>query len=103
MNVDKLDKKKLSIVLWSKDSKGDDDVVVFFGILEVVSGKVNWIRDDTKEKLLIVEDWIEKIEKVQDECKEALLNADYAIHLTCGHLPENVDMGNYIKTCLKWP
>ncbi len=94
--------KKLALIGWAKDEKGEDDVSVFSGIAKWNGTQLTLDRGDDNLEFNVPDDWLGRLKIVEDELKETLMNADYAISFSVGNLPEG-KASEYILTTLKWP
>lgn len=74
--------KKLALVLWAKDDAGEDDVVVYSGILVRKATGFYFERKWDDESSEIFQEWLPRIRPVPESIKETLLNCDYQLSLS---------------------
>jgi len=97
-----VDGKKLALIAWAKDAKGADDVSVFTGIAKWTGANLVLDRGEGIPSFTIPEDWVERLQSVNEELKETLLGSDYSISVSVGNI-ETENVSDYIFTGLKWP
>ncbi len=92
--------RSLALVLWGKNSAGDDDVVVYSGVLIVREGRPFLSRDAGDIELET--DWLDRIRPVPQELRETLLGCEFQIALTIGDTGDT-DTSNWRRLGIKWP
>ena len=92
--------QKLALLLWGEDENGEEDVAVFSGVLISQDGSY-FLKGDDGNNPEIREEWLERIQPVNSELKEMLLDCDYQLSLSVG----NIENGNGLESFggLKWP
>ena len=95
--------KKLALVAWSKDDKGNDDVAVFTGIARWNGKEIFFDRGSTQQGFTFPEDWLERIKTVPQDIKDIVIDSEYYISLSVGDLSNDTDQSGFISTGLKWP
>jgi hypothetical protein len=96
MNTSELEGKSLAVVLWTKDGNGEDEVFVVKTIFQREENNLifeipsNLYEKNAKKlKLVLDDEWIKRLNRVPDDLKETLKNADFSLSLLIGDLPEN--------------
>jgi hypothetical protein len=93
-------KKSLAIIAVNVDSKEEDNVVVYSGIVNLKDEKIYFHRDGND--LFEITDWQDRIKIVSQDVKEILLNCEYSLTLSIGDLPKDENPEEYNQTGLKW-
>jgi hypothetical protein len=101
-SLNQIDGKKLTMVAWSKDEEGKDDVAVFTGTAVLSESGLSLKRSDDSF-LELRDEWIERIEKVPSHLKETLMDADYLFSVSVGNVSDGSDFSGFEETGLKWP
>lgn len=65
--------RRLALVLWAEDEKGEEDVAVFSGTL-VANGGRYFLACERGQAPEILDEWLERIRPVPDDLRETLLN-----------------------------
>lgn len=92
--------KKLALVLWGKDESGEDDVVVFAGILREINGSYFLERNDGSDPE-IKQAWLDRIKQIPEDIKSTLLDCEYQLSLAVDNLDGS--SADYEKYGLVWP
>ena len=99
MNLEELTKKAIALIIWNTEK--EDDVHVYLGRLKFENGEACFINEEKGWRFSLDEEQLSRLRPVDDDLKETLLNADYAISLSMAVLPESGTEG-FEKTGMKW-
>jgi hypothetical protein len=94
--------KKLAIIAWGEDEKGEDEAAVFAGLARWAEGHLYLDHGGNPESFQIPDDLLDQVKPVSDDIKDILLDAEYYISMSIGPLPDD-DPDEYEQTGLKWP
>lgn len=100
MNLEAIEAKSIAMIVWNTEK--ENDVHVYLGKLQNVNGEYFFINKEKGWKVSLDEEQLSRIQAVSNDLKEMLLNADYALSMSMGSLPEADDKSTYEKTGLKW-
>lgn len=103
INIEKINGKKLALLLMGKKENGEDDWAVFTGIARWDGKSLLLDRGEKKNSFRVPTDTLNRIKPVEKKNKETFCDAEYFIPLTVGALPDDANLNEYIKTDLKWP
>jgi hypothetical protein len=93
--------KRLALVLWAEDEDGEDDVVVFSGVLIQTGENYYFQHEGDGLNPEIRPEWLSRIKRVPEELKETLMSCDYQLSLSVGNAK---DMDEPFEDFgLKWP
>ena len=99
MNFADLKEKAIALIVWN--SEKENDVKVFLCKLQLQNNKPVLINEESGWSVSLDMEQLNKLEPVSDELRETLLNADYALSMTMGNLPES-KFQQYRATGIKW-
>lgn len=99
----KIDGKKLALIAWGTDEKGKDDVALFTGIAKWDGNQLTLDRRDGEPGISIPNNWLDRLKLVEQSLKETLLDSEYSISISVGHLPEDGESSDFKLLGLKWP
>ena len=100
MPLDALD-RSLALVLWAENEAGEDDVVVYPGVLRQRGSAFVLERGEGESTAEIREEWLARIQTVPAEVSSVLCNCEYQLSLLVGK-SEDVD-GALESYGLRWP
>jgi hypothetical protein len=72
----------------------------YVGKLEMENGKFNFINQEKGWKVSLDDEQIARLKPVSKELGTVLLNADYALNMSIGSLPDSII--DTIRTGMKW-
>lgn len=90
--------KKIALIIWNTED--EVDVRVFPGEI-IQKGSFHFINVSEKWNITLTDEMLSRINKVSDELKEMLFNAEFAISLSLASLPDNSSEG-FDPTGMKW-
>jgi len=99
MNLDELNGKSLSLIVWN--TKKEDDAHVYLGKLYLENGEGYFINQEKGWKVSLDEEQLNRIDPVPGDLKEMLLDADYALSMSMGDLPDT-NTEEFKATGIKW-
>ena len=102
-NLSDLEGKDLALVLYGESIKGKEQSAVFFGKARVTGKDLYLDRGSNTPRFKLPENALRRLQKVADDIKETLSDADYWTWLTIGDVPEGESLTGYQPTPLKWP
>ncbi len=103
MNAKTVDGKKLAIIAWAKDEKGEEDVAVFTGVASWNGKQLTLLRHPEQDSFVIPNDWLSRLKEMTPDLRDILLDADFSISVSVGLLPDNADLSQYENLPLRWP
>jgi hypothetical protein len=99
MNFESFNDMSTALIIWN--TMKEDDVHVYIGKLRVENSKYYFVNDEKGWRATLEEEQLKELKPVTDDLKETLLNADYALSLSIGDLPDsNTDL--YVATGMNW-
>ncbi len=102
-DLSSLEGKNFAVVLYTKGKTGEDEGSVFFGKARVDGETLNLDRGKDTQPFKIPKDTLGRLQRVNEDIKEILCDAEYWIWLTVADIPEGDDIAKYQPTHLKWP
>jgi hypothetical protein len=87
MNVADLKDKTIALIVWNTEK--EDDVHVYLGKLQVENGEYCFVNMEKGWRVSLDNEQMNQLQPVSDDLKETLLNADYALSLSMGELPQS--------------
>lgn len=91
--------KSLSLILVSDD----DGTIVVTGMIQH-NGKQLVLQNESKEITIPLPDnTLQRIKVVEEEVRDILNDADFALVLSVGNLPDDASTDGMISTGLRWP
>ena len=101
IDLNLLDGKRLGLILWSKDTRGEDEAMVHVGTASW-NGVVLTVEVKNHPPFQVRPEWFGRIKKTDAETKGILLNSEYCISLLVSDLPNDAKPGDFKKTGIKW-
>jgi hypothetical protein len=95
--------KRLALVTWGKDSKGEDEVFVHAGAVRTTDSGFVLDRGEGLPLVKLQPHWLDRVKPVQEQVRATLHEADFVISLTVGPVPEGADVSDLEFTGLREP
>jgi hypothetical protein len=103
IDPNKVHGKKVALIAWAKDEKGEDDVAVFTGTGRWIGDQLSLDRGVNETAVAIPNEWLDRLQIVTPDLKKTLLDSDYSISISVGNLT-NADRPSELDSLgLKWP
>ena len=99
MNLAELKGRNIALIVWNTEK--EDDVHVYLGKLQEDKEERYFVNEEKGWTVLLNEKQLGRLKPVSDDLKKMLLNADYAISLSMGDLPQP-NSQDYKATGMKW-
>ena len=99
MNLADLKDKAISLIVWNTEI--EDDVHVYLGKLHFENDETYFVNEEIGWRVSLDNEQLNRLQPVSDDFKETLLNADYALSLSMGNLPQT-NSQDYQATGMKW-
>lgn len=99
MNLIDLKDKAIALIVWNMEK--EDDVHVYLGKLQTEDSRYYFFNEEKGWRVSLDEEKLSRLQQVSDDLKETLLNADYALSMSMGDLPQS-DLEEYKATGMKW-
>src|SRR3954467_1180799 len=99
MNFEDLKDKNISLIVWNTEK--ENDVHVYLGKLHFENAFYYFINKEKGWRISLDEEQLSRLKPVSEDLKETLLNADYALSVSIGSLPET-DSNAFEITGMKW-
>jgi len=100
MNLEATEGKSIAMIVWNTEK--EDDVHVYLGKLQNTNGEYVFINAEKGWRVSLDEEQLSRLQPVTDDLKEMLLNADYALSMSMGNLPETDGNADYETTGMNW-
>ncbi len=95
--------KRIAMIAWGEKEDGSDDVTVFTGIADWRDRHLTMVREPKESSFQIPDEWLNRLNPVEEKLKEILLEADYCFSVSIGNLSDGEDLSMLQKTGLRWP
>lgn len=99
MNSANLKDVAITLIVWN--TAKENDVRVYLGKIQIEYGKHYFVNEEKNWRVSLDEEQLSRLKPVSNELKQTLLNADYALSMNMGELPES-DSSEYKATGIKW-
>jgi hypothetical protein len=99
MNLADVKDKTVALIVWN--TKKEDDVHVYLGKLQEEKDEYFFVNEEKSWRVSLDNEQLNRLQPVSDDLKETLLNADYALSMSMGDLPQS-NSENYKATGMKW-
>jgi len=91
--------KSLSLILVSED----EETIVVTGTVQANGKRLMFQNDNEGITISLPDDALQRIRVVTEEVRAILNDADFALMLSVGNLPDGISPDNMVLTGLKWP
>lgn len=98
MDFEELIDKNISLIIWNTEK--EDDVHVYLRKLHFDNSEYYFENREKGWRVSLDKEQVKQLKPVSDDLIEMLLNADYALSLSMGNLPE--DNTDFEATGIKW-
>ena len=99
MNLEDLKDKAITIIVYNIEK--ENDVHVYLGKLRIENDEHYFVNEEKGWRISLEKEQLSRLKLVSSELKDMLFNADYAISLSIGELPQP-DSAEYEATGMKW-
>jgi hypothetical protein len=99
MNLVELKDKTVALIVWNTEK--EDDVHVYLGKLKEEKDECYFVNEEKGWRVSLDNEQLNRLQPVSDDLKETLLNAEYALSMSMGDLPQS-NSENYKATGMKW-
>jgi hypothetical protein len=100
MNLSEIEDQSIALIIWNRDK--ENDVHVYSGKLKYLNGTYAFVNEENGWKVSLNDEQLSRLKPVTPDLKEMLLNADYALSLNMGELPEAGNKGGEENTGINW-